>query len=127
MWDTTDWSCQHITNPPGLWIQSACWAPDNRTLVYSMCGKSDIHALFLKGNKVDSILDVKLQSTPTTTVKTTAGKSVQVGGVIRDMSMDTRNGQRLAVCYEGSPLIALYSVKKVSQVEFDFNSMLFPM
>ncbi|CAO3645300.1 unnamed protein product [Mucor hiemalis] len=127
MWDTSDWSSQQIKNPPGLWIQSACWAPDNRTLIYSMCGKSDIHALFLSGNSVKSILDIKILSTPATTVSTDSGNSVNVGGVIRDISIDQSKGERLVVAYEKSPLLALYSIKRVSPLDIRQDDILFPI
>ncbi|GAA5796520.1 hypothetical protein HPULCUR_001892 [Helicostylum pulchrum] len=114
MWDTSDWSSQQISNPPGLWVQSACWSTDNRTLFYSMYGKSDIHALFLSGKFVKStIINTQIQSTSTATKETSSGVPVMVGGVIRDMTIDQRNGQRLAVVFEDNALMTLYSVKDI--------------
>lgn len=128
MWDTSDWSSQHIKNPPGLWIQAACWSPDNRTLIYSMCGKSDIHALFLSGKSIKSnILDLKIVSTPTTTVTTDSGESVSVGGIIRDIAIDQSKGERVVIAYEKSPLLALYSLKRVSPLDIRQDDMLFPI
>jgi hypothetical protein len=93
-----------------------------------MCGKSDIHALFLSGKSIrGGIHDAKLVSTPISTVMTESGDQVSVGGVIHDMTMDCRNGQRLAVAYENSPLIALYSVKRVSPLNLRQDDMLFHM
>ena len=116
MWDTSDWTSKLITNPPGLWIQAACWSPDNRTLLYTMCGKDTIHALFLTGKR-STILDVQVLP---------ASDKDTFGGVIRDIAMD-KNGKRLAVAYEDSPLIALYSVKRVSPLDIREEQMLFPM
>lgn len=125
MWDTSDWSSQQITNPSGLWVQSACWSPDNRTLFYSMYGKSDIHALFLSGKCVKStITNTKIQSTSTTTKETSSGVPVMVGGVIRDMTIDQRNGQRLAVVFEDNTLMTLYSVKDISVLGLGQDSKL---
>lgn len=92
-----------------------------------MCGKSDIHALFLSGNSVKSILDIKILSTPATTVSTDSGNSVNVGGVIRDISIDQSKGERLVVAYEKSPLLALYSIKRVSPLDIRQDDILFPM
>lgn len=111
-----------------LFLKAACWSPDNRTLIYSMCGKSDIHALFLSGKSVKSnILDLKIVSTPTTTVTTDSGESVSVGGVIRDIVIDQSKGERLVVAYEKSSLLALYSLKRVSPLDVRQDDMLFPM
>lgn len=128
MWDTSDWSSQQINNPPGLWIQAACWSPDNRTLVYSMYGKCDVHVLFLSGKFVkQAVKDDKVLSTPSTTVETANGNKVTVGGVIRDITIDPRSGQRLAIAYESSPLIGLYSINGTTPFDVQQNSMLFPM
>ncbi|KAI8643274.1 WD40-repeat-containing domain protein [Parasitella parasitica] len=128
MWDTRNWTSKKIQNPAGLWIQAACWSPDNRTLIYSMCGKSDIHALFLSGDLVKSdLVNVKIFSTSLTTVTTESGAQAEVGGVIRDISIDRRNGQRLAIIFENSNLIALYSVKQVSPLNLIEEPMLFPI
>lgn len=124
MWDTSDWSSQQVKNPPGLWIQAACWSPDNRTLVYSMCGKSDVHVLILCGK---SIKEEKVLSTPLSTVETTSGVSVPVGGVIRDLALDERSGLRLAIVYEKSSLIGLYSVNNANPFDLQKNPMFFPM
>lgn len=131
IWDTSDWTCQQIKNPPGLWIQAACWSPaDNRTLLYSMWGKSEIHALFLSGRSVNAtILDVKMETLSATPANKSGQEetTVRVGGVIRDMAIDPRNGQRLAVCFEGSSLIALYSVRKSNPLHIKENPMLLSM
>lgn len=128
MWDTRNWTSRQIKNPSGLWIQAACWSPDNRTLLYSMCGKSDIYALFLSGDIAKSgIIDVQIFSTPLTTLTTESGIKTDVGGIIRDMSIDKRNGQRLAVAFENSSLIGLYSVKQVSPLNLIEEPMLLPV
>ena len=128
MWDTRNWTSKQIKNPTGLWIQAACWSPDNRTLLYSMCGKSDIHALFLSGDMVKSdLIDVKLCSSSLATLTTESGVKTEVGGVIRDMSIDKRNGQRLAIVFEDSNLIALYTVKQVSPLNLIEEHMLLEM
>lgn len=128
MWDTSDWSSQQINNPPGLWIQAACWSPDNRTLIYSMCGKCDIHVLFLSGKFVKhAVKEDKVLSTPLSTVETGSGIKVTVGGVIRDITIDQRSGQRLAIAYEDSSLIGLYSINDTTPFDLQQNPMLFPM
>ncbi|KAG2196770.1 hypothetical protein INT47_009661 [Mucor saturninus] len=128
MWDTSDWSSQQIKNPPGLWIQAACWSPDNQTLVYSMCGKCDVHVLILSGKTIkQSIKEEKALSTPLSTAETASGISVPVGGVIRDMTLDERSGMRLAIAYEKSPLIGLYSINNGSPFDLQKNPMFFPM
>lgn len=128
LWDTRNWNSRQIMNPPGLWIQAACWSPDNRTLIYSMGGKSDLHAIFLPGADVKSgLVDVEIISTPVTTIETNSGVKTSVGGIIRDISIDRRNGQRLAIAYENSDLISLYSVKKVSPLNLRQEPMLYPM
>ncbi|KAI7901910.1 WD40-repeat-containing domain protein [Cokeromyces recurvatus] len=127
LWNTRDWTSKQIYNPPGVWVQTACWAPNNRILFYSMYGESDIHVLFLAGPSVQSVVDVKVLSTPSTLVESATGASVKVGGTIRDISIDIRNGQRLAVAFEDSNLIALYSLKQVSPLSLTEEAMLFPM
>ncbi|CEP13604.1 hypothetical protein [Parasitella parasitica] len=128
MWDTRNWTSKKIQNPAGLWIQAACWSPDNRTLIYSMYGKSDIHALFLSGDLLKSdLINVKIISTSLTTITTESGAQTEAGGVIRDISIDKRNGQRLAIIFENSNLIALYSVKQVSPLNLIEEPMLFPI
>ncbi|KAI9487139.1 MAG: WD40-repeat-containing domain protein [Benjaminiella poitrasii] len=127
LWDTRDWTSKQIYNPPGVWVQAACWAPNNRILFYSMYGESDIHVLFLSGPSTQSLVDVKVLSTPLTTVETATNIPTKVGGVIRDISIDRRNGQRLAVTFNDSDLIALYSLKQVSPLSLTEETMLFPI
>ncbi|KAI7861846.1 hypothetical protein BDF14DRAFT_1737648 [Spinellus fusiger] len=45
MWDTETWACIKVSHSPGLWVETACWSPDSRTLYYSMLGKRDLHVL----------------------------------------------------------------------------------
>ncbi|CAO3630163.1 unnamed protein product [Mucor fragilis] len=128
VWDTRTWTFQKIINPAGLWIQAACWLPDSRTLLYSMCGKSDIHAVHLSGNIAKTgIINRQIFSASSNTVATDSGATQQVGGIIRDMSIDKRNGQRLAIVFESTSLIALYSVKQVSLLSMLEEPMLFPI
>lgn len=128
VWDTRTWTFHKITNPAGLWIQAACWLPDNRTLLYSMCGKSDIHAVHLSGDIVKTgIINRQIFSASANTVTSDSGTKQEVGGIIRDMSIDKRNGQRLAIGFENTTLIALYSVKQVSLLSMLEEPMLFPM
>ncbi|KAL7334012.1 hypothetical protein PS15p_202843 [Mucor circinelloides] len=128
VWDTRTWTFHKITNPAGLWIQAACWLPDNRTLLYSMCGKSDIHAVHLSGDIVKTgIINRQIFSASANTVTSDSGTKQEVGGIIRDMSIDKRNGQRLAIAFENTTLIALYSVKQVSLLSMLEEPMLFPM
>ncbi|KAL9544326.1 hypothetical protein MBANPS3_007683 [Mucor bainieri] len=128
VWDTRTWTYHNMTNPAGLWIQTACWLPDSRTLLYSMCGKSDIHAVHLSGDIAKTgIINRHLFSATANTVTTDSGAAQQVGGVIRDMSIDKRHGQRLAIVFENTHLIALYSVKQVSLLSLLEEPMLFPI
>lgn len=70
---------------------------------------------------------MQIESTLAATKETLSSVPVTVGGVVRDMTIDQRNGQRLAVVFEGNPLIALYSIKNVSLFELGRNSMLLLM
>ncbi|CAO3676631.1 unnamed protein product [Rhizopus stolonifer] len=104
VWDTSDWSSKQLKNPPGLWVQAACWLPDNMTLLYSMKGKNDIHALCLfEPSLKKEIWDVKM-------------KTISVPGssdrhAVRDISIDNRHGQRIVIIFENSPFIGLYNVQ----------------
>ncbi|RCI02098.1 hypothetical protein CU098_006913 [Rhizopus stolonifer] len=124
MWDTKHWESKVISNPPGLWVQAACWAPDNRSLVFSMYGKSDLHVLFMSGKQIHSVVDHPLASLPVTTVTTESREQIKAGGVIRDISLD---GSRLAIAFENTPLIALYSLKQDSPLNLNTEPILFPM
>lgn len=93
-----------------------------------MCGKSDIHAVHLSGDIAKAgIINRQIFSASLNTVTTDSGATQQVGGIIRDMSIDKRNGQRLAIVFENTSLIALYSVKQVSLLSMLEEPMLFPM
>ncbi|KAI8365194.1 WD40-repeat-containing domain protein [Radiomyces spectabilis] len=54
IWETEHWTSTTYTNPPGLWVQAACWAPDSRSLFYSMRGKSDVHLLYRSGPSINA-------------------------------------------------------------------------
>ncbi|KAI8329139.1 WD40-repeat-containing domain protein [Chlamydoabsidia padenii] len=112
LWETQNWTNNEIKNPPGLWVKSACWSPDNRSLYYNMVGKEDIHMLFIQPQ---GLYDVKLLSTPPISVTTSDGNSSEViGGVIKELGLDPNTGTRLAVSYEYCDLVALYSVKPMA-------------
>ncbi|KAI8149596.1 WD40-repeat-containing domain protein, partial [Fennellomyces sp. T-0311] len=51
IWDTLNWQYRELNNPPGLWVQSACWAPDSKSLFLSMHGKSDVHLVYWPDEK----------------------------------------------------------------------------
>ncbi|KAI8994609.1 hypothetical protein BDB01DRAFT_773394 [Pilobolus umbonatus] len=128
MWDTRDWTSQLITNPSGLYVKCACWSPDNRTLFYSMAHKSELYMLFLSGPNVTSdIWNVKVLNTSPTTLTTNTGGQTEVGGVIGDISIDKKNGQRLAIAYEDSELIALFVLKQASPLNLRPEQILFPI
>lgn len=128
VWDTSDWSSKQLKNPPGLWVQAACWLPDNMTLLYSMKGKNDIHALCLfepslkkgkpppskkKKEKLVKLVKLKKKCVEIWDVKM---KTINVPGIsdrhaVRDISIDNRHGQRIVVIFENSPFIGLYNVQ----------------
>jgi hypothetical protein len=116
MWDTRNWSSKKLNTPAGLWVQTACWAPDNRTLLYSMWCKADIHGLFLAGGSLDNINTIGPISMPS--------RIAQEKLAIRHMCIDSRNGQRLAIAFENSDLIALYTIKQVSPLKLKEQDML---
>ncbi|KAF7721860.1 hypothetical protein EC973_004068 [Apophysomyces ossiformis] len=124
VWETRTWTSSQFLNPPGLWVQSACWAPDNRSLFYSMRGKSDIYMLYRTGDTLRSDhLDWKLLTTPAIQVNTTSGEKVTTGGVIKELSLDPL-GQRLVVAYEDSELLNLYTVNLTSPMILDKKDVL---
>jgi hypothetical protein len=127
MWDTRTWSSKKLNTPAGLWVQAACWAPDNRTLLYSMWRKTDIHGLFLAGDSLDNINSIDPISTPSRNIQKSGGKDGMVDGTICHMCIDSRNGQRLAVAFEQSDLIALYTIKQVSPLKLKEQDMLHKM
>ncbi|KAG0938728.1 hypothetical protein G6F57_006071 [Rhizopus arrhizus] len=107
LWNSDDWTSKQLKNPPGLWVQAACWLPDNTTLLYSMKGKNDIHALCLSGStfkngKNIEIWDIKIKSVNAPNTDS---------NVIRDLCIDSRHGQRLAVIFEDSAFIGIYNVQ----------------
>ncbi|CAO3588861.1 unnamed protein product [Absidia cylindrospora] len=112
VWNTRNWTNTEIRNPSGLWVKTACWAPDSCSLYYSMVGKQDIHMLYIQGGNSTSLgmLDIKLLSTPSVTVPTSDGTTVTVGGVIEELAIDSSDGTRLAVSYKHCKLLALYAV-----------------
>lgn len=109
MWDTRCWTSTELTNPPGLGVQSACWAPDSRNLLISMHGKSDIHLVYWKdpttasGLKQEKVYSVKAPvEGPTTHMN---------HNHIREIALSPTDGKRLAVVFEKSDGVALYSVQ----------------
>ncbi|KAI8987658.1 WD40-repeat-containing domain protein [Mycotypha africana] len=125
LWDTRSWDSRPINNPAGLWVQAACWSVDSRTLFYSMSGKSTIHLLHITGTPAKStIIENEILSMPATTINSVSGTPTEVGGVIRDMCIDPRNGQRLSVAFENSELIAIYSVKQITPSNMHDHDML---
>ncbi|KAI8373708.1 WD40-repeat-containing domain protein [Blakeslea trispora] len=127
MWDTKTWKYKSIHNPSGLYVQAACWAPDNRCLIFSMFNKPDIHMLFINGKRVNSLMDHSLASLSLTDLTTETGETVQTGGIIRDITVDQHHGQRLAVAFQDSPLIALYVYNLDSPLNLTPQPMLFPV
>ncbi|KAG0165461.1 hypothetical protein DFQ28_008620 [Apophysomyces sp. BC1034] len=124
MWETRTWTSSQFLNPPGLWVQSACWAPDNRSLFYSMRGKSDVYMLYRTGETLKSDqLDWKLLSTASKPITTASGETITTGGVIKEMSLDP-TGQRLAIAYETSELVSLYAVNLTSPMILDKKNVL---
>ncbi|KAI8076322.1 WD40-repeat-containing domain protein, partial [Halteromyces radiatus] len=117
LWETRNWTNTEIRNPPGLWVKSACWAPDSCSLFYSMVGKQDIHALCLPTSKstASGMWDIKILEIPPAEVTMSNEQKVPIGGVIKELALDPNNGCRLAVSFEHCNYVALYKVMPLKQ------------
>ncbi|ORE10904.1 WD40 repeat-like protein [Rhizopus microsporus var. microsporus] len=109
IWSSATWASKQLKNPPGLWVQAACWLPDNMTLLYSMKSKNDIHALCLSGPTFkQDVWDIKMITVHSAAISDSASHT---GNTIQDIAIDRRYGQRIAVFFENSPIINLYNVQ----------------
>ncbi|KAG2221426.1 hypothetical protein INT45_005231, partial [Circinella minor] len=110
MWDTLDWTYKELNNPPGLWVQSACWAPNSRSLLISMHGKSDVHMIYwASSSNAAEICHEKVYSAVPAPDNVT-GDDAYVGDSIKELVLCPDTGRRLAVIFDNSPTIALYAV-----------------
>ncbi|KAI9320940.1 hypothetical protein BX666DRAFT_1912788 [Dichotomocladium elegans] len=122
MWDTCRWRYKDLVNPPGLWVQAACWAPDSKNLFISMHGKSDIHVIYwTNSGPKEELLHRKLHSVKApmegmpSEVKTTG---------IKEIALSSRDGKRLAVIFDQSNSVALYTADVHALPALGVNSSL---
>lgn len=66
-------------------------------------------------NKAD-LWNIKALTTPPIEVSTKDGGNVAVGGVIKELTIDPKYGNRLAVSYEHCELVALYLIRPLDMV-----------
>ncbi|OAD77216.1 hypothetical protein PHYBLDRAFT_165704 [Phycomyces blakesleeanus NRRL 1555(-)] len=114
LWNTKTWTCTKFSNPPGLWVKSACWSPDSKSILYSMRGKRDLHILSRRTSDKDVVWDISKVDGYQTTVH--VGERVVPIGIIREITLDPNNAERLAVIYEDSDVVGLYSVSSVNSL-----------
>ncbi|KAI9494630.1 WD40-repeat-containing domain protein [Zychaea mexicana] len=129
MWDTLDWTYKELNNPPGLWVQSACWAPDSRSLLLSMHGKSDVHLIYWAGSSnASEICHEKVYSAlPSIDSVAGDGKCFTVGDSIKELVLCPDTGRRLAVIFTNSSAVALYAVDIESPLTLKNKSALTKM
>ncbi|KAJ8659544.1 hypothetical protein O0I10_004909 [Lichtheimia ornata] len=109
MWDTRHWVYRDMTNPPGLGVQSACWAPDSRNLFISMHGKSDIHLIYWTDST--SAAELKQEKVYSVRAPVEGPTGHMNHNHIREIALSPSDGKRLAVVFEKSDCVALYSVQ----------------
>ncbi|KAI9007544.1 WD40-repeat-containing domain protein [Phycomyces nitens] len=114
MWNTKTWASVKFSNPPGLWVKTACWSPDSKSIFYSMRGKRDLYALHRRSSTTDVVWDFSKVDGYQTTVM--SGERVVPIGKICEISLDPKNGDRLAVAYEDSEVVAIYDVLHTEQL-----------
>ncbi|KAI7881072.1 WD40 repeat-like protein [Lichtheimia hyalospora FSU 10163] len=109
MWDTRYWTHRDLTNPPGLGVQSACWAPDSRNLFISMHGKSDIHLIYWANTT--SAAELKQEKVYSVKAPVQGPAAHMNHNHIREIALSPSDGKRLAVIFEKSDCVALYTVQ----------------
>ncbi|KAI9255656.1 hypothetical protein BDA99DRAFT_147428 [Phascolomyces articulosus] len=126
MWDTLDWTYKELNNPPGLWVQSACWAPDSKSLLLSMYGKSDVHLIYwANSSNAAEICHEKVYSAiPSVDSVTGEDKYFTAGDSIKELVLCPDTGRRLAVIFNNSSTIALYAVDLQSPLTLKSKSAL---
>ena len=99
-------------------IQTAAWSPDSRYLLLAERGSSSFHAIHM-GDKPPPAHGAYLRTEDLSVhaADGSNGSKVQVGGAIRQLEWDAA-GERLAVTFETSDLIALYSSRLSPTLEF---------
>ncbi|ORX44437.1 tricorn protease domain 2-containing protein [Hesseltinella vesiculosa] len=119
LWKTSDWTSTHINNPAGLYVRTACWSPDSKSLYYSMNKRDVVYILYngdigANASKDASQWNIQALSTHKSEIKALNGDSEWVGGPIKEITIDPNYGYRLAVTFEDCPLVALYETKRVT-------------
>ncbi|KAI8875761.1 WD40 repeat-like protein [Backusella circina FSU 941] len=128
IWNTATWSFKHFKNPPGLWVQAACWSPDSKSVFYSMVNKKYVHVLFLSADSIEKdVWEAQILDIPATTSTTNDGVTVPVGGPIKDITIEQKHGYRLAIAHENSDLLSLYKIKAVEPTNLRDKTLLVPI
>jgi len=108
VWETCTWTCEKWSNFSG-YCQSACWRSDSRLLALTIKGETCIHFI-----QFETVLPkigghiVRTESLASYIVTSADQKTVEVKlGEIAELEWD-HHGQRLAVSFVNSEVIAVY-------------------
>jgi len=115
VWETRRWTDKLILNPSGRAVKSACWTPDGANLFYTLRGDDELNLMYF--NKASSGIDCKsisIKKFPVVEEILASGETQQVGGAIRDISIDQVTGERMVVSFENSNVLALFLVRKMT-------------
>jgi len=113
IWETRTWTCRTI--PLKNTCHTACWYPDNRTLIFSVQDSDEISGIQMLWSppKLDYTILVQ-ENLGMTEAETISGQKICIGGPIRKLCIDP-TGQRLVVNFEerdnpGCELLGLFSI-----------------
>lgn len=113
IWETRTWTCQTI--PLKEHCHTACWYPDNRTLIFAIKNSEEISGIQMLWSppKLDYTVLVQ-EHLGSSEAETTNGNTIRFGGPIRKLCIDP-SGQRLVVNFEeqsypGCELLALFEI-----------------
>jgi len=118
IWDGAKKWAPHRWNTPSSPVEAACWNNDGTTLLFASGGM--IYALHFVVNAIDKFINQRdCVSVPVYDISVTYHLSEdeelahKVGGRVRQMDMDP-TGNRLAVFFDDSELVAVFRVQSRS-------------
>ncbi|KAL1924261.1 uncharacterized protein VTP21DRAFT_7296 [Calcarisporiella thermophila] len=120
VFETQSWTMKKVKRKLPSHVKTVCWTPDGSNLLYSLDGGDKVYILHFLKSQLLEYKEFSPISVAECDASMTTGKSVKVGGSIHQIALDP-TGERLAISFEQSELIAVFMLRPASALTDDAN------
>ncbi|CAG8551077.1 2221_t:CDS:10 [Ambispora gerdemannii] len=111
VWETRSWTSKVVIEESKEILKSACWATNSKYAFLAFNNSAFITTLMVTSESNMKLLPRQYTAYP----------HDEIGGIVHSLAIDSI-GERLAICFEETKLVAVYNVNQSSNVSSDGGS-----